>query len=231
MNKNKITVLFFAAAFIFLIVLFTGGLKRNNDKLPSQQNNATSTVNNGQVGVSYTGSGNIKIEQIPISGGVPTPPNLERPLNFPVDMTQEVRVIMGKRIADNITKLKSNSLLPNEWLALGTNRKIIADYEGAREAWEYVVKLSPKYPTAFANLSDLYGYYLKDNVKAEANYLKAIENDPTFPNYYIRASDFYREIVNDLSKAKAILIRGLATIPDDPNLKIALEQVNLLISN
>lgn len=229
--QNKIKLIFILSAIVIItaVLFFTGAIKR--EKLLSNGDNvATSTTERTIEGVTFSGSGNFKVEQVPIDGKsiLPKAPNLDRSINFPKDMSSEVRVIIGKKIADNISKLKANSALPEEWLELGINRKMVGDYEGAKEAWEYVTVLNPINPVAFANLSDLYGYFLKDNVQAEKNYLRAIENEPKMANYYLRASDFYREVLGDLSKAKSILLKGASLMPDDPVIKNALEFVNSL---
>ena len=227
-SKTKLIFVISAIVVVFAILFLTGGIKLNVGNKSSNREASTTEKTIG--GITYNGSGDFKIEQVPIYDNFSAKiPDLNRPLIFPTDTSPEVKAIIERKIADNVAKLKANPFLPDEWLSLGINRKMISDYEGAKEAWEYVAIISPTSPIAFANLSDLYGYYLKDNVQAEKNYLKAIENEPTSPNYYLRAGTFYVEVVGDLSKARAILIKGLSVIPDEANMKTALESVNALI--
>lgn len=232
-NKTKLIFIVSAGVIIIAILFLTGTIKINKgDTLSDGNNVAASTTEKTIGGVTYTGSGNLKVEQIPVDEKTSIKvPDLNRPLNFPAGSSPDFKVIIEQKIADNIKKLKNDPSLVDEWISLGINRKIAGDYQGAREAWEYAAILSPNDGVIFTDLSDLYGYYLRDNVKAEANYLKAIEKDPHFPNYYIRAANFYREVMGDLSKAKAILEKGLGAVPNDINLKQALEQINLLIAN
>lgn len=232
-NKTKIIVILLAIIIIAGVLFLTGAIKSNGEKvLPDGSNTVSSTTEQTVGGVTYTGSGDFKVEQVPLNENVPAVkvPDLNRPLNFPVGTSPEVKTIIEAKIASNIAKLKKDPNLIAEWISLGINRKMISDYEGAKEAWEYAAIINPNYVVTFANLSDLYGYYLKDNVKAEAYYLKAIENDPASSNYYIRAANFYREVMGDLLKARAILIKGIAVIPNDVNLKNSLEQVGVMIS-
>ena len=96
---------------------------------------------------------------------------------------------------------------------LGVYRKIIGDYEGAREVWEYASAIRPQNSVSFNNLGELYAYYLKNNKKAEENYAKAIENDPSAIYIYRNFFDFYRYFAKDTAKARAILEKGIAANP------------------
>ena len=58
------------------------------------------------------------------------------------------------------------------WLVLGVYRKMIGDYESAKEVWEYASAIRPQNSVSFNNLGELYAYYLKDNAKAEKIILK-----------------------------------------------------------
>src|SRR6185369_56583 len=100
------------------------------------------------------------------------------------------------------------------------------DYVGAKEAWEFAASLSDKDPVLFSNLGNLYGYYLKNNLLAEVDFLKSIKLEPMTANWYLRTADFYREVEQDLEKARNILNEGLQKIPNDPSLEQALKQLN-----
>lgn len=233
MATNKIKLIFIISASVIMIgiIFLTGIVKFGSDRANSSDeiiSNVPKTIKGDtpdNTSPSYT------ITQIPISEQtLPKIPNFDQQIIFPENMSPDVRAIIAGNIAQNIDNLKKNPKDVDEWLSLGINRKIVEDFEGAKEAWEYAAYLSPKTAVIFSNLGDLYGYYLKDFSKAEMNFKKAISNDLTFPNYYIKTADFYREVEKDLSKAKAILIEGLSVIKDDMNLKNALDNVNSLIS-
>ena len=102
----------------------------------------------------------------------------------------------------------------NELLALGLEKKGINDYEGARDAWERAGAVSPTNSVSFNNLGDLYAYYLKDNKKAEENFLTAIKNGPNQIYIYRSLYEFYRYVAKDNAKAKVILQKGITANPD-----------------
>lgn len=141
-------------------------------------------------------------------------PDLNRPIVFYADLPEDAKQIARQKIEESIMALKENPDLFNEWLALGVYRKIINDYEAAREIWEYAGYIRPMNGVSFANLGDLYAFYLKDNVKAEQNFLKALENDTSNINLYRSIYEFYRYAMNDEKKAKDILKEGIEANPD-----------------
>lgn len=145
-------------------------------------------------------------------------PNLDRKVNFPTanENTKE-------KIVEISEKLKIDRTNTPLWIDLGSLRKAIGDYEGAKLAWEYIAVVAPKNGLAFRNLGDLYGYYLGNPQKAEENFLKAIQNDPNQIEYYFKIVDFYREIANDPAKARAILEKGIAANPSSSDLKSLLQ--------
>lgn len=153
-------------------------------------------------------------------------PDLDRSIQISDSISPAQKEEIASKINNTIALLKNNRTLLDGWLDLGLLRKLIGDYEGARAAWEYAGILAPKNSISFGNLGVLYGYYLKDSVSAEKNYLKAIENDPALPDLYMRAADFYLEVMNNPQKAQIILEKGAKAIPEDMALKSALENIN-----
>lgn len=110
----------------------------------------------------------------------------------------------------------------DDWIAVGVTKKFFNDFEGARDAWEYAGVLYPGNALSFANLGNLYGFYLNDNSKAEFNFKKAITNDPYQPGYYLGLADFYKSVyVAKKSEAPKVLLEGMSVIKD-VNLVLAL---------
>ena len=140
-------------------------------------------------------------------------PDLNRPINITENLDEAQRKMVTEKIKELSLKLKEDKDLYSEWLVLGIYRKMIGDYEGARIVWEYAGAIRPTSSTPFNNLGDLYAYYLKDNKKAEENFLKALENDPAYIYIYRSAYDFYLYVLKDEAKAKALLQKGIAANP------------------
>jgi tetratricopeptide (TPR) repeat protein len=99
------------------------------------------------------------------------------------------------------------------FINVGTIKKIVGDFEGARDAWEYASLKSPKNSVSFFNLGLLYAEDLKDNQKAEANYLKCLENskgESGNEQYYRGVVDFYTYFYPaQISEVEKILLAAL----------------------
>lgn len=141
-------------------------------------------------------------------------PDLDRPINVYADLPDDAEQMAVNKIKDLSEALKENTDLFNLWLELGVYRKMINDYEGAKEVWEYASLIRPENSVSFNNLGDLYGYYLKDSKKAEENFLKALENGPDKVYIYRNVFDFYYLIMKDEAKAKQILGKGIELNPE-----------------
>lgn len=159
------------------------------------------------------------------TAGIPAP-SLNRPIVYPSDMAPQIKEDNESKISAIINALKSDPNSFNNWIDLGLYRKLLEDYEGARQAWEYASILRPQSPASFSNLGILYGYYLKDAPKAENNFLKAIENDPKDINFYFQTYDFYKDVMKDPIRAKAIIETGLKNNPEDKDLESMLKELN-----
>jgi len=152
-------------------------------------------------------------------------PELDRSLTFSKNTSDDAKKIIIEKIDLLVKKLKKDNSLFQYWIDLGLYRKIAGDYEGAQEAWEYVGAVKPNESLSFRNLGDLYGYYLKDSVKAEENLLKAIENDPNQIEYYFKTVEFYREVMKNNIKARQIAEQGIKSNPNSKDLIDLLESL------
>jgi len=137
-------------------------------------------------------------------------PDLNRPINITANLPEDAQKIAREKIEKLTAELKQNSALFENWLVLGVYRKMIGDFEGARECWEYAAFLAPQSSIPFNNLGDLYANYLKDNKKAEENFLIAIKNGPDQIYIYRSFYEFYRYTMKDNAKAKQILEQGIS---------------------
>lgn len=219
-QKNKITASFIVAIVILLLgYYFYSDFKNGRevtiiDNQPSQESNATSSLES----VSEV-SANKEVINIPA-------PSLDRPIVYPADMPAQIKEDNQNKISQIIKNLKANQDSFNDWIDLGLYRKLLGDYEGARQAWEYGSILRPQSPAPFSNLGILYGYYIKDAPKAEKSFLKAVENDPKGINLYFQTYDFYKDVMKDLTKAKAIIETGLKNNPADKDLESMLKELS-----
>ncbi len=182
---------------------------------PNQGANANSSVN---AGIS-TETGQPTVEEAKIKM-----PDLNKEIVInDKTLLEEEKSRITKKIQEIIAILKEDYDRREEWLNLGILRKNLGDYEGAKEAWEFVVFIRPNDPVAFNNLGDLYSQYLIDFIKAEKYYLTAIEKDPKQPFFYAKLYEFYRYFVKKSDLALGILEKGVDAT-GDISLKETLEQ-------
>jgi tetratricopeptide (TPR) repeat protein len=158
-------------------------------------------------------TGNVVITPEEIQSPATSLPDLKRAVNIPAYFPEDAKKIITDKIAKSVAALTKNPTQFGEWLNLGIYRKTIDDYEGARIIWEFLVKTNPTDSTAYINLANIYGYYLKDIKKAEVNYLKAIELNPAQAGFYRSAADFYRDVMKDNAKARSMLQQGIDKNP------------------
>ncbi|MFA6078089.1 MAG: hypothetical protein WC724_03700 [Candidatus Paceibacterota bacterium] len=204
---------------LFVLVIISAvvaGYYINKDLQKSSVNtggNGNIEINNKQNGDNKDPGYTVKVEPVKSAPAVAIP-DLNRTVNFD-SADEKTRV----KIMEISSALKKNSNDIASWIDLGSWRKAIGDYEGARLAWEYVTKVRPTDSVANGNLGDLYAYYLKDNKKAETYFLQAIKNEPSSIFLYFKIAEFYRDVVKDTQKAKDIVEQGIAKNPDSQELK------------
>ncbi|MEK7628600.1 MAG: hypothetical protein AAB421_04275 [Patescibacteria group bacterium] len=150
-------------------------------------------------------------------------PKVPRKLVFPDYMQKDAR----KKVTDNINKLAdaihANPEEVSSWLDLALQYKVIDDFEGARETWEYLVAAAPKNAVSIYNLGYLYHFSLKDFPKAEEYFKKAIEIDPVQELYYMALHELYRySYKQNTTLAVDTLLAGIKQSPKSINLPLAL---------
>jgi len=173
------------------------------------------------------GGGDYTVEVLPATANTPNipVPDLDRPLVFSSTMSLEAQAIIKANIQTVVNDLKKDSNQANKWLALGTNRKIAGDIDGARLAWEYAAALEPLNSVPFFNMGDLDHYYLKDFARSEENFRQAIANDPSFVQAYRSLYELYALSYTEKSHlADDILLEGLKKSPHNIDLLITLAQ-------
>ncbi|OHA00778.1 MAG: hypothetical protein A3H71_01920 [Candidatus Sungbacteria bacterium RIFCSPLOWO2_02_FULL_48_13b] len=166
--------------------------------------------------------------QIGVGTGQPLPKYVGRDIREIRMTPEEVKLFteaqkasIQKSILDAAGSIDANPDLLAPWLQLGLYKKVIGDFEGARDAWEYASQIRPQNVVSFNNLGELYGsrYYLPDFLKSELNFQQAIKNDPTYIQAYISLSELYRYSYTEKSSlAEKTLFDGLKSNPDHTDL-------------
>lgn len=206
-------LLFFLSFFIIIVgIIVFKYFINSSDLLPQKDQNTDFDT----IGEDYATKPNLPIGEIPKYTG--------RPLD---------EVVFGKGFTDpggNFVEKKKEDLKVlsavlnanpigvsgvDDWIAVGVLKKFFYDYIGARDAWEYAGVLYPENALSFANLGNLYGFYLHDNIKAELNYKKSIANDPYQTSYYLGLADFYKSLYTEKkTETPKVLLEGMSVIKD-----------------
>lgn len=135
------------------------------------------------------------------------------------NLSPEVVQLFQQRLNETKEKLQKNPDDFDSWLYLGVLKKGISDYEGARDIFVYAGQIRPKSSIPFANLADLYGYFLNEPPKAEEAIKKAISNDPNDYNFYFSLADIYRYKFPDGEKLyEQTMMEAMQKFPDNPNI-------------
>jgi len=214
MNKKTLSIIVVTA-----IIIGGGAYYIYTDILSIQTINKETDVElSNDMNIEAEGDYTIEINPVDNEDNIPVP-NLDREIVFSADILAEKQDKLRQTIEEISSELKKDSNLVDNWIELGVYRKNIGDYDGAIEAWNYALVLQPKSSITFNNLGDLYGYYLKDSIKAEQNFLKAIENAPKDIYLYFKISEFYIDVLGDADKARAIVQQGIDENPNSAELQ------------
>lgn len=219
MNKKNLSI------FVVIVLALAGGVFVYRDmrgtKGPQETTTATTTTTTIG-GVQMTGDGKVTI--VPVSPKkLPPAPSLVRSTDFKNTLTPEIKTIVVARINVNVEALKKDPKNLENWIMLGVNRKTIGDYEGARDAWEYVKALNPNDVVAWNNLGDLYHFYLKDYKKSEENWKRTIMLNPKYVQGYRGLVELYTYSMKEkLGEIPALLKEGISKNPDAVDLQVFL---------
>lgn len=173
-----------------------------------------------------------KVEAIPLPGAkLPPTPALVRATDFDKTLAPEVKTILLARLEKAVTAVKNDSKNAENWIELGLERKALADYEGARDAWEYAKALEPNNLVPWNNLGDLYHYYLKDYAKSEENWKKTIALKPDYALGYRGLYELYLySLTAKSSEIPALLRAGIAANPKALDLQALLVDYQKLVT-
>ena len=150
-------------------------------------------------------------------------PDLNRPIVFPDFFPEEARGTVTAYISELILKLKEDPSSFGNWLDLALQRKLIDDYIGTRDIWEYLNVVFPTNSITFANLGNLYHLQLKDFRRSEENFMQAIANNPLSFHAYRGLHELYVYSYKQNTEASAdILKEGLERMPNNIDILLLL---------
>jgi tetratricopeptide (TPR) repeat protein len=150
-------------------------------------------------------------------------PSLSRPAVVSAELDEATRQRALKEIEEISGMLKDNYNYLQAWLQLGLLRKLIGDYEGAKQAWEFAALLRPNEYLPYNNLGVLYWQHFKDYPEAEKSFLTALEKQPDSLMVFQNLHELYRFSYKEKSHlADDILLRGIEANPKSVELLVLL---------
>lgn len=160
------------------------------------------------------------------SAGLPLPSYTGRdPLEVrptPEDVklfTLEQRERLYSTIRAQARALIQNPTFFNGWIELGLLKKVIGDFEGARDAWEYAGLIEPLNSLSFSNLGELYWRYIHEYPKSEANFRISIKHKPDDIQNYVSLAELYHYSYKEKYElSDDVLLEGLGSNPNNPTL-------------
>lgn len=240
MNKKLTFALALAFIFVFLIAFRSKiGQLISLDKPSEEQTNENSPSPSASL-FSPTPTPTPSISQVLVISSRPSPvvPSQVsayrgRPVEEVRPDPEEVKLFSESQKQDLYRSLqnfgksvKENNNSFSGWLQLGLLKKIIGDYIGARDAWEYASILRPLNDVSFANLGELYWRYLHLYSQAEANLKMAIKNNPHDPGTYATLSDLYFYSIKEKADlADDVLLEGIAANPTSTDIPKSLARL------
>ncbi len=142
-------------------------------------------------------------------------PEIAETIGAPGKFTPEQAAVIRANFNIARENIRADENNPLNWLYLGILYKTVGDYDKTSEAWEYVTRRWPDDAPAYANLADLYAFYIKDQAKADQYFRLALEKQVNNLHLYRNAYTFYRYEMKDDKHAKEILQEGVNLNPDN----------------
>lgn len=140
--------------------------------------------------------------------------------------SEEQKQDLYRAIGNHGAAVKENPDFFNGWMQVGLLKKVIGDFEGARDAWEYAGVIRPQNSVSFSNLGEVYWRYLPDFPRSERNFKTAIANNSADVMVYVSLSQLYLySYTEKFMLADEVIVEGLAANPDNIDLLKALARV------
>lgn len=161
---------------------------------------------------------NYTIEVVPTIDIKSIQPNLDRSIQFSASIPADARVIIEKKVADIVTRLKADPMRADDWFSLAVWYHTANDYEGARDVWLFLLKVTkaPDNAVVYDNLGKLYKFSLKDFPKSESYFKQSIAANPKSITPYIELFELYRDLYKtNTTAAIDILTTASVKFPDN----------------
>lgn len=190
----------------------------------SERTSPTNTTNTTDVsqGNSIRGPG-YTITKLPIPELKEVMPDLSRKVAFSDSIPLELRSQIEAKVQALAASLTEDPTRSEDWFNLAILYHIANDYDGAKEIWEFLIKVAPTDTTAYDNLGKLYHFSLKDYPKAEQYFTQSISVNPNLLTPYRELFDLYRySYKTSTSAAIDILNKAMKKFPEDVGLYVLL---------
>ncbi|MBI2096205.1 MAG: hypothetical protein HYT43_01060 [Candidatus Taylorbacteria bacterium] len=222
MNFRRGPILFGALA-LLIAAVFIVKLRNEKKTIPpsplSEKASASTPVSDSKGLSAVSGTGDFTIEKVPLRSY----PSLARPIKLPPVFEGQAAESMLGSISRTLAILKKDPGNVNAWYALALNRKMINDYAGAVEIWEFLKVSGIKDSAVFVNLGELYHLYLKNYAKSELNYRMAISKLPVNLSSYSGLHELYKySYKKETAAAADILKEGISKNPEAIDLMVLL---------
>ncbi len=195
-----------------VILLAGGGWYVFND---IQREERVQETENEEVAAKDDPGYTINFEKIPTTPA----PELYRAVTVPDNFPADAEVIVRQNIETLRNEIEENPDLFQSWINLASQYKIIQDYEGAIEIWEYLNETAPQNTLSRVNLGGVYHYELQEYEKAEENFREALSIEASTPQAYLGLHELYLYSYKiNTTLAEDVLKEGIAALPDNIDL-------------
>lgn len=143
-------------------------------------------------------------------------------IKFPEGIDQATREVMQKKI-DGTRQMYEK--IPNAWetwIAIGSMRQMLGDYEGALSAYRQSIILQSNNVLGYRNMAEVYKNNLQDYEKAEEYYKLALENNAIDSEIYVSLALVQQFKLNNPEAAENTLLNGLNRVADKRDMLLRL---------
>ncbi len=145
-------------------------------------------------------------------------PDLKREVQFGQNVSASSRTDLQNKIDVVRSNLSKDANRADDWLTLAILYHGANDFDGARDVWEFLLKVldAPKSAVVYDNLGKLYKYDLKDFPKSEMYFKASIEANPNSLTPYTELAELYRYLYKtDTTLTVDILNQAALKFPNE----------------